>query len=1011
MVPPRQMATSPNEVADIINERSAGDYAPATPPRPRRSPSPPRLHELTVDTSQDIDLLTHMRHANPSLPNSPGHIADPDRRHTANGGDGTSRGRDEELDMNGGMTPREGRDPIPRADDGQLSPNRASIIQTPNRSKLARLKNRSRGSSRGSVLGGPGGGERAAEEGTGATAGSRGAPPAVPPRKRTSTSASAASESARANRRRGEADTEAPKTPFEVGKYNGEGRREQSLAPPISAANLTAAMERAAGTDQSHPSLAMNNFTGSHGSAHLGDDRPIRPMGGVGTGYDPYAAAVEMQPPPQGLWRTQIEGQMHVMVAPAPRRPSQPPSSRSDTSPRATPTRHLQSSPPPQPTPPPRFGAREDDGVGKATKAAHSAGGTENGGAVESCSRSSSPRPTRANRRQQRGAGRRPPGSASLTNGHGSASGGGQGPDGGHSHQLALNTSSANDSSAETLDYLASEDIRPSAHPQQEMSKTLASLPTDDWPDIFLTLNSVRRLGLHHCDLVDKHSHALVRDVVKQVGNLRSAVAKNAILAIRDLWTGMGRALDVEVGVVVPVLLKRSSDTNGFLSTTADDTMRQVIHRATLTRTLGALVPCCATRHTGVRGRAAVYTLECVAEITDKMGAGLLPETALSRDLDKLLEALVAGLQDSNTEVRNSWKGTTMCLVDANVIDDQRLHTLVPATVYKRLVASIGDTHSQQMITGKGAGGSSGDGVRGGGGTGELGSRGRGGAEGSGGGTLTRRVPAPAPRSKRKIGMGQATDIMVSGTTPKGAPPPNRPNRPHNAGMKPTMAKTSPFSDMYSELPTIYRQLSSHDWRQRKAGLGQLNELVLEDAASLAACGKINQVVDQIADRLSDSNSKVSMQALQMLEGEIVPSVAEYVEPGTVNSLAQAVAQCMGSSNKATSTQAAETLRAMTDYLNPTTLTQPFATLAEHHSNGRVRIAMLHHLAQFVPEVYSSAKPGLLAKHIVPLAAKLSTEKKQDIQAANRTLIRALAMSMGDELHENMKAHVLSRPL
>ena len=122
-------------------------------------------------------------------------------------------------------------------------------------------------------------------------------------------------------------------------------------------------------------------------------------------------------------------------------------------------------------------------------------------------------------------------------------------------------------SSCACLDHPLTTNLHPTAHPQQEMNKTLAALPTADWPDVFLTLNSVRRLGLHHCDLVDKHSHTLVRDVVKQVANLRSAVAKNAILAIRDLWTGMGRALDVEVGVVVPVLLKRSADTNGNKTT------------------------------------------------------------------------------------------------------------------------------------------------------------------------------------------------------------------------------------------------------------------------------------------------------------------------------------------------------------------------------------------------------------------------------------------------------------
>ena len=334
--------------------------------------------------------------------------------------------------------------------------------------------------------------------------------------------------------------------------------------------------------------------------------------------------------------------------------------------------------------------------------------------------------------------------------------------------------------------------------------------------------------------------------------------------------------------------------------------MRQVIHRATLTRTLGALLPCCAIRHTGVRGRAAIYTQECVAEITDKMGAGLLPENTLSRDLDKVLEALKAGLQDGNTEVRNSWKGTTMCLIEANVIDDQRLHTLVPATVYKRLVASIGDTNTRPAVTVM-AGGRRVDSRNGGGGVGG-GGVGGGGSGGSGASSPTRRAPAPAPKSKRKIGMadelGETADIMVNGVTPKGAPPANRPNRPSNANaLRPNMAKSSPFSDMYSELPTIYRRLSNHDWRQRKAGLTQLKEMVLEDAASLAACGKVNQVVDHIADRLSDGNSKVSMQALQMLEGEVVPSVAEYVDPGTVNSLTQAVAQCMGSSNKATAIQ------------------------------------------------------------------------------------------------------------
>lgn len=51
----------------------------------------------------------------------------------------------------------------------------------------------------------------------------------------------------------------------------------------------------------------------------------------------------------------------------------------------------------------------------------------------------------------------------------------------------------------------------------------------------------------------------------QSVGNLRSAVAKNALLTLGDLWAGLGKAMDAELPVVAPVLLKRFSDTQGFL--------------------------------------------------------------------------------------------------------------------------------------------------------------------------------------------------------------------------------------------------------------------------------------------------------------------------------------------------------------------------------------------------------------------------------------------------------------
>lgn len=44
--------------------------------------------------------------------------------------------------------------------------------------------------------------------------------------------------------------------------------------------------------------------------------------------------------------------------------------------------------------------------------------------------------------------------------------------------------------------------------------------------------------------------------VVKQVDNLRSVLAKNGLLTIEDLCTGVGRNLDADIGAVVAILLK-----------------------------------------------------------------------------------------------------------------------------------------------------------------------------------------------------------------------------------------------------------------------------------------------------------------------------------------------------------------------------------------------------------------------------------------------------------------------
>lgn len=80
----------------------------------------------------------------------------------------------------------------------------------------------------------------------------------------------------------------------------------------------------------------------------------------------------------------------------------------------------------------------------------------------------------------------------------------------------------------------------------------MASLPRDNWPEIFHTLNSVRRLAMHHAPLLGSQSnlHALIRDVLAQSENLRSQVAAaTTVAAVVDA---------AAVGIGSPTYSKRS---------------------------------------------------------------------------------------------------------------------------------------------------------------------------------------------------------------------------------------------------------------------------------------------------------------------------------------------------------------------------------------------------------------------------------------------------------------------
>ena len=107
--------------------------------------------------------------------------------------------------------------------------------------------------------------------------------------------------------------------------------------------------------------------------------------------------------------------------------------------------------------------------------------------------------------------------------------------------------------------YLAEAEVPACSHPARDIERVVTALPVQDWPEIFGTLNLVRSLAVHHAARLAASGalHSVVAAVLRLVDNLRSAVAKNAMLALGELYRYSGPgALDVEAPKAIDAFIK-----------------------------------------------------------------------------------------------------------------------------------------------------------------------------------------------------------------------------------------------------------------------------------------------------------------------------------------------------------------------------------------------------------------------------------------------------------------------
>ncbi len=223
----------------------------------------------------------------------------------------------------------------------------------------------------------------------------------------------------------------------------------------------------------------------------------------------------------------------------------------------------------------------------------------------------------------------------------------------------------------DALEYLDASEIEPSTNPTKEFNKAMLGLDTQDWPEIFNTLNSIRRIALHHRSLITNSGslHSIIVGVLRQVDNLRSAVAKNAILTINDLFLGLNTVMDSEVLTIVNSVVKRCGDSSNFLGEVAENAILQMIDSVNSLRALHALISNCEHRNSSIRGKVVGFMLVLL------MRKGV--ELRGSRELDTLRLKLSKLLGDSAPEARAGSRSIVKLLLEQGLYTKSELEQYI----------------------------------------------------------------------------------------------------------------------------------------------------------------------------------------------------------------------------------------------------------------------------------------------------------------------------------------------
>eukprot|EP00943_MAST-04B_sp_MAST-4B-sp1_P003522 g3522.t1 len=280
-------------------------------------------------------------------------------------------------------------------------------------------------------------------------------------------------------------------------------------------------------------------------------------------------------------------------------------------------------------------------------------------------------------------------------------------------------------SKEDVVNVLSSDLIKQSKNPSEELKLTLKHLNSAKWSETFYAIESVRRLAIFNKDLLVPHLQMIVGVTLQNSINLRSAVAKNAILALNDIFKSMKESIlchddyqhinninnnskDNEnnsvslMDSIVSTLINRTVADKKFLCDNSNKALHTLVSTVPRKETLYALLKCANHKRPSARGRVSIFVEKCLNQMgKNKIQKMFFKEISMDNDfaIEDLHQLPLYNIMKEltklyNGRVQESRKGATGALKHIfDAIGNTKFHFILSKMVHpteeKRILGSM----------------------------------------------------------------------------------------------------------------------------------------------------------------------------------------------------------------------------------------------------------------------------------------------------------------------------------